>query len=349
MTDSNAADDARVCVPLPAYADPALAFAVAPDGEVRIRAANDAFHALAPGTEETTHSPTDAPLAATLDAWLTDTDGQAVASALAADDPLPETIRFEAESGSRLPRRLGPTRTDTGHLLFVNLPDRLTKAPPVAPEALAQAVSHDLRNPLDVAKAHLRASMDIHPDDDHLETVLASHNRMEQIIDDVLTLARGERALEQTAGVDLTDVLSDAWESVATAGATLTVTTSLPTTTADRRRTERLFENLLRNSVEHGTAGDGGTADAGELTVEAGHLDEDHGFYLADDGVGIPPDERTAVFEAGYSGTDHGTGLGLAIVDRIARAHDWTVSLTESDAGGARVEIRFGEVERATE
>jgi signal transduction histidine kinase len=334
MSDRDPADDGRVHITPADYADPALGFAVETDGEVVVTAVNESFRALTPDGDGTLN--TEPALASTLDAYLTDGDGRAVAEALAADDPLPETVQFETESGLRHPYRVGPDAATVGHLVLVEAPGQGADTPSVTPEALAQAVSHDLRNPLDVARAHLRASMDAHPDDDHLETVLDSHDRMEQIIDDVLTLARGERALDRSEGVDLTTVLSDAWESVATADATLAVNGELPTTTADRRRTERLFENLLRNSVEHGAP------DAGELLVEAGRLDGEPGFYVADDGVGVPPDERTAVFEAGYSGTDHGTGLGLAIVDRIAGAHGWAVSLTESEAGGARVEVRPG-------
>lgn len=339
MTDPHDADDARVRVAPTDHSDPAVGFVVESDGDVRATAANEAFLALAPNgtTPDSAHA--DEPLAGTLETWLTDTDGQAVTEALVAGDALPETVQFEAESERRRLCRVGPTGNGGGHLLFVESPDPAEAPASVAPEALAQAVSHDLRNPLDVARAHLQASMDAHPDDDHLETVLASHDRMEQIIDDVLTLARGERALEPETDIDLTAVLTDAWDSVSTADASLCVTEELPTTAADRRRMERLFENLLRNSVEHGSTDDD-TA-AADLTVTAGPLDADAGFYVADDGVGVPADERAAVFTAGYSSTDQGTGLGLAIVERIAVAHGWAVSLTESASGGARVDVRF--------
>lgn len=63
-----------------------------------------------------------------------------------------------------------------------------------------------------------------------------------------------------------------------------------------------------------------------------------NGFYVADDGPGVPADERDQVFEFGHSGGD-GTGSGLAIVRSIAEAHDWTVSLTDSESGGARFEF----------
>ena len=72
------------------------------------------------------------------------------------------------------------------------------------------------------------------------------------------------------------------------------------------------------------------------MTVTVGHLED--GFYVADDGVGVPPDDRAAVFESGYSSGD-GTGLGLSIVRQVATEHGWDVSLVGSDAGGARFEF----------
>jgi signal transduction histidine kinase len=63
------------------------------------------------------------------------------------------------------------------------------------------------------------------------------------------------------------------------------------------------------------------------------------GFYVADDGPGIPPDERDHVFESGYSNAEDGTGFGLAIVDQIVTAHDWEVAVTHSEWNGARFEI----------
>jgi signal transduction histidine kinase len=76
------------------------------------------------------------------------------------------------------------------------------------------------------------------------------------------------------------------------------------------------------------------------VTVRVGRLDDREGFYVADDGPGIPPAERGSVFEQGYTSQEEGTGLGLAIVERIADAHGWAVAVTESDAGGSRFEIR---------
>jgi signal transduction histidine kinase len=120
-----------------------------------------------------------------------------------------------------------------------------------------------------------------------------------------------------------------------------------------------LLENLFRNAVEHGhpdvtvrvgeldgIAGDGGfqrVEPAGRTTAETTH----HGFFVEDDGPGIPPEEREAVIESGYSSGEGGTGLGLTIVRQIAEAHGWRVSLDEATGGGTRFE--FTGVELATE
>ena len=100
------------------------------------------------------------------------------------------------------------------------------------------------------------------------------------------------------------------------------------------------------DSVEHATSDSATDLDA--VTVRVGLLqdaDGPTGFYVEDDGPGIPADKRDRVFEPGYSTAADGTGYGLAIVTWIAEAHDWSVSVTESAAGGARFE--FTDVEFA--
>ena len=233
-------------------------------------------------------------------------------------------------------------------------------------DEFASVVSHDLRNPLDVARGQLELARAAH-DSEHLDGVKRAHDRIGQLIEDLLTLARnGEEALD-IEPVPLQTVVEQCWQTVETGDATLELQTSA-VVRADPSRLRQLFENLIRNSVEHGctsgrmesgdsvehgstpspekqeNAGEqraipslshsqGGAAD---LTLTVGELDD--GFYIADDGVGIPVDEREDVFEGGYS-LASGPGFGLRIVDEIADTHGWSVAVTESDAGGARFEI----------
>jgi signal transduction histidine kinase len=63
------------------------------------------------------------------------------------------------------------------------------------------------------------------------------------------------------------------------------------------------------------------------------------GFYVEDDGDGIPADEHGEIFDHGYTTSDDGMGFGLSIVEDIVDAHDWDISTAESHEGGARFEI----------
>ena len=72
------------------------------------------------------------------------------------------------------------------------------------------------------------------------------------------------------------------------------------------------------------------------MTVTVDRLGD--GFYVADDGPGIPEDARGKLFDAGYTTSEEGTGFGLSIVQEIATAHGWDVSVADG-TGGARFEI----------
>ncbi|MFC7021202.1 MULTISPECIES: PAS domain S-box protein [Haloarcula] len=220
-------------------------------------------------------------------------------------------------------------------------------------DEFASVVSHDLRNPLSVASGQLELER-MDRESEHLAVAASALERMERLIDDMLTLARQGETVGETDAVSLRSVVEAAWKQVETPDANLVVETDL-TVAADARRVQQLFENLFRNSVEHGTppsrSGSDGdpVADhtngavqavdaAAELTVTVG--DVDGGFFVADTGPGLPDDARDRIFESGYSTSHDGTGLGLSIVRRIADAHGWTVTATNGADGGARFEIR---------
>ena len=195
-------------------------------------------------------------------------------------------------------------------------------------EQFASALSHDLQTPLQVAQGHLKmARDDPAAAGDHLATVADAHDRMAALVEDMLALARDETAVDTTTPVALGELTRACWQSLDTAAATLVVEQSR-TVPADRRRLRQLLENLLKNAVDHG-----GSA----VTVTVGTLPD--GFYVADDGPGMPDEARSQVLEFGYSTSETGTGVGLTVVRHLATAHDWTVTVTESAADGARVEV----------
>ncbi len=193
-------------------------------------------------------------------------------------------------------------------------------------EEFANVVGHDLQNPLSVAQARLElVREECHSD--HLSDVAGALDRMNALIDDLLTLARQRDEVADLVALDLRGTVEGCWANVETADATL-VTETDRTIQAAESRLKQLFENLVRNSVEH--AGADATVTVGELT---------DGFYVEDDGPGIPAEKRDDVFEAGYSTAANGTGFGLSIVEQVAVAHGWNVCVTAGADGGARFEF----------
>ncbi|MFC6726280.1 sensor histidine kinase, partial [Halobium palmae] len=180
-------------------------------------------------------------------------------------------------------------------------------------------------------------------DPDHFDRVAEAHERMEEIVGDVLALARAGSDLGDTEAISLEAVASDAWANVETRGATLDVADDA-TVEADRTTLLQLFENLFRNSIEHGsTEEDALSVRVGVLREEGNSDDVVTGFFVEDDGPGIPEAERERVFDSGVSGAADGTGFGLAIVRSIAEAHGWTVEATAaSGRTGARFAFEFG-------
>lgn len=193
-------------------------------------------------------------------------------------------------------------------------------------DAFAATVSHDLRNPLSVAQGRLQLVQQAHDIDD-LEKVAAAHDRMADIIDDLLALSRQGKRIDDPEPVSLARVAELTWTNVATESATLAVDAER-TIEADETMLKHVFSNLFRNAVEH--AGDG-------IEVRVGALPD--GFFVEDSGPGIPEQDRESVLEAGFTTADHGTGYGLHIVSSILDAHDWTLTVTEGHDGGARFEI----------
>ena len=186
-------------------------------------------------------------------------------------------------------------------------------------------ISHDLRSPLNVAQGCLEmARQDC--SSPYLDDVATAHDRMATLIEGMLTWAREGELLEEMATVSLAAVARDAVTGVADEIDLRIETDAIVWT--DEARLRQLFGNLFRNAVDHGT---------GEPTVTVGDLAD--GFFVADDGPGIDPEDRETVFETGFTTSEDGTGFGLAIVEAIADANGWTVAVTESAEGGARFEF----------
>ena len=259
------------------------------------------------------------------------------------DDGSPVFITTAA--GDQVPVEInGWTITDTNHDqplfqgVFRDISERLRKQRELQRQnerldEFAHVISHDLQSPLGVAQG--RATLlDQNTDSEHLDSLQTALGRMEEIIDDTLMLARNGQTVGEMESVNIVSAIGNCWEMADTTTASLVIKDEV-TIRADPDRVRHICENLLRNAIEHG--GD-------DVTVRIGQADEDT-IYIEDNGPGVADDQRDAVFDSGYSSKSGGTGFGLAIVQRLAEAHGWDTTLTDSESGGARFEFSNVEIQ----
>jgi PAS domain S-box-containing protein len=212
-------------------------------------------------------------------------------------------------------------------------------------DEFASIISHDLRNPIQVLEGSLDQARQT-GENEQFDRCDRALDRMKQLVSDVLTLAREGETIRDPESVDLSTLAADCWETVDTGDAVLDCPAD-GVIEADRGQLEQLMANLFGNAVKHGvsdepsvgdTLGDAVEHGGRGVTVTVGDLDD--GFYVEDDGQGIPAAERDSVFQTGYSTATDGTGFGLSIVQKIVDAHGWSITVTEGTDGGARLEIR---------
>ncbi|GGJ09671.1 hypothetical protein GCM10008995_19460 [Halobellus salinus] len=230
-----------------------------------------------------------------------------------------------AVSDGRVTRLVGITRNVTNRVER----ERYLRQQNERLEEFSSVISHDLRNPLNVAQGRA-ALLAEQVESDHLESLRCALDRMEGIVEDTLTLARQGEIIRETESISLTDLAGKSWATVDTADATIEIADDV-SFQGDHDRLRHVFENLFRNAVQHGGP---------DVTVRVGS-DTEGQIYVEDDGPGIPVAERDEVLEPGHSSAHGGTGFGLTIVRRIVEAHGWALSVTDGTDGGARFEVEM--------
>lgn len=200
-------------------------------------------------------------------------------------------------------------------------------------EYLVGAAAHDLRNPLQIAQGYVK-QLD---ESDPVVHITNALNRMSHLVENLLSVQRTQQDVtdEDLESVLFTSLVEECWEVIPTEDANITVVDAEAVEIqAVPNLVKQLMENLLSNAIEHG--GD-------DVMIRVGTLTDPDGFYVADDGPGIPVENRLPVFEEGFS-TSEGNGLGLAIVKRVCDMHEWQVRIGESASGGAKFEISNVEI-----
>jgi len=258
-----------------------------------------------------------------------------------AGEPISYQEELRVEEGARFwQTKLAPVVTDDGITRLIgvtrNVTDRVERERQLRQQnerldEFASVISHDLRNPLNVAQGRATLLAE-RTESEHLDPLLQALDRMEAIVEDTLTLARQGETIDEAESIGLTDLVGKCWATVDTADTTIEIVDEM-TFQGDPDRLRHVFENLFRNAVEHGGS---------DVTVRVG-CNGERGIFVEDDGPGIPVDEREDVLEPGHSSASGGTGFGLTIVKRIVEAHGWELSVTEGTDGGARFEFEMAE------
>jgi len=262
---------------------------------------------------------------------------ETVRTIVSADERTVESVEYRHETadgtylwvesvGSSNPTPAGYYVIDTRDISTQKQREQELRAANKRLERFTRFVSHDLRSPLTIAQGYLTlATEDSHSE--HHETVADALDRMESLIERLLADAHGEEPTVDRQPVELAELCKACWQRVESEASTLDTTVEQPIR-ADRFRLKQLVENCLRNAIEHNDE---------PVRISVGALDD--GFYIADDGRGIPESHKEQVFDTGYTTAETGTGFGLEIVSHVADAHDWELTLAESTAGGLRLEI----------
>lgn len=202
-------------------------------------------------------------------------------------------------------------------------------------EGFASMLAHEIRNPVTIGQIYSQQLPDeVAPE--AVDYVVEAFDRIEDMVDVMLVLTRGRKAVGGGNSVQLDEVVQEVWADMDAPDASLEVAIDY-TIQADETYIRHLFRNLFENAVEHGGV---------DVTITVGELST--GLYVADDGQGIAADDWETVFDAGYTtaASQGGTGLGLAFVRELAEVYEWTCSVTESATGGARFEFRNVDQER---
>ncbi len=202
--------------------------------------------------------------------------------------------------------------------------------------------SHELRSPLATISTALELAHN-HPDmlDTALidESLIPEAQRMRDLIEDLLLLARADE--HQLPGrindVDLDDIVEV--ESTRQQGSSDVSVQSFVTATrvtGDARQLARMVRNLVDNAARHAST---------SVEMHCGVRGSTAVLTIADDGPGIPHEQRTRVFhrfvrlDASRARDAGGSGLGLAIVAEIVAAHHGTVQIGDRDGGGACITV----------
>jgi len=207
----------------------------------------------------------------------------------------------------------------------------------------AYIVSHDLQEPLRMVRSYVqllerRYAGELDEDaDDFIHYAVDGATRMQQMIDDLLRYSRVSTHGEPFATTDCDDIIRDVLDNLQIAieesGAEIT-TESLPTVIGDPAQLTRLLQNLVSNGIKFSQNGS-----PPRIHVSAEEESDAWRFAVADNGIGIPPQESERIFrifQRLHTRDEYpGTGIGLAVCKQIVQRHGGRIWVDSSPGEGS--------------
>jgi signal transduction histidine kinase len=185
-------------------------------------------------------------------------------------------------------------------------------------------VAHELRNPLSIAKIY---SQNLSGDEVAYDQVDQALNRLDEWLDVLIVAGYGPEANVNPEPIRIGKSIDEVHSAIGLPLDCLAVESEL-VVEMEPHHLRYLLKELFQNVVRH--CGD-------DVAVSIESSNSTTGFYVEDDGPGIPKSERCRAFQPGYSTTSSELGLGLTVVDRIATAYDWECRITKGSSGGTRI------------
>ncbi|MEI7559300.1 MAG: HAMP domain-containing sensor histidine kinase [Actinomycetes bacterium] len=243
-----------------------------------------------------------------------------------------------------------PQSNDEIHELAVTLSSALsevdqarlaTEASLERQKAFVGDASHELRTPLTSLIGNLELLESDAPEQirEDATSSLRAARRMARIVADLLTLAKGDTPEARIQECSLADVIQSAINDASARASAHTVSSSDDGSlfTSDRDSVVRALRNLIENAALHTPPGTkihiGGVSDESSVVLT-----------VADSGAGIPPADQTRIFDRFFRAagdTAGSTGLGLAIVKSTAESLGGSISVGDSELGGACFTLRL--------
>jgi PAS domain S-box-containing protein len=201
-------------------------------------------------------------------------------------------------------------------------------------DELASIISHDLQTPIETVRGRLELATEA-DDPGQIDEAFNALERVDDLRGDIVNMLRSREIVGETESVEVAEAAESAWESVTVQCDATLETVDSTKIEADPDALGRLLQNLLSNSVEHGSE---------EISIRVGKTED--GFYLEDNGPGIPEKHREDVLTPGFTTKSGGNGMGMASVRQIVDAHGWQINITEAETlDGVRFEITRIEID----